>query len=499
GFYSVFMVADRVEVLSRKAGEEKAYKWTSDGKGNYEIMETERDQFGTTVILHLNESGLEFANKWSIEGIIKKYSNHIPFPIYLHYQEDKEGKGKKEAKVEQANAASALWRKPKSELKEEDYHEFYKSISHDTQDPLMYIHTQAEGKLEYTTLFYIPQKAPIDLFWADYQPGVKLYIKRVSITDDEKELLPHYLRFVRGIIDSEDLPLNISRETLQQNRVIASIRNASVKKILSELQELRKNDRQKYDQFYQEFRLPLKEGLYHDFNNRDTLLELVQSKSTKAEGYTSLSEYKQRMQPDQKSIYYITGADEQDLRSSPLLEAYKRRDIEVLIMDDEIDEIVVPAVGTFQDISLKSVNRADAAEDLKTIQDTEGEKKIEPVVKKIKQVLGDEVKDVRASTRLSDSPSCIVADEKDPTLQMQNMLKAMGQKNIPEAKPILEINPDHIIVKSLQGTSNTEVIEDVSRLLLEQALLVEGAQLKDKPGFVKRLNRALAKSLMGSG
>jgi len=499
GFYSSFMVAKRVDVISRKVGEEQAYKWSSDGRGNYEVVDADRDSCGTTVILHLNEQGEDFASKWRLEGIIKKYSNHIPFPIFLHYEDiryDGEGSHRKEIrepKVEQANAASALWQHPKSELKEEDYHEFYKSISHDTEDPLLYIHTKAEGKLQYTTLFYIPKKAPIDLFWSDYNPGVKLYIKRVFITDDDRDLMPHYLRFIRGIIDSEDLPLNISRELLQQNRILASIRSASVKKILAELQDLKKT-REKYNAFYEEFRLPIKEGVYQDFSNRDALLELLQFKSTKNEGYRTFSEYKERMQPDQKAIYYITGENERNLRSSPLIEAYVKKDIEVLLMYDDIDEILMSAIGQYKDIELKSLNRSDTAEDLKTKKDRESEKKLDPLIKKIKKALGDDVKDVRPSIRLSDSPSCIVADEKDPTLQMQQLLKAMGQSTAHDVKPILEINPSHEIIKNLQTTDNSELIEDASRLLYEQALLVEGATLKDPAAFVKRLNRILTKS-----
>ena len=500
GFYSSFMVAEKVEVISRKAGEEDAFKWMSDGKGNFEIIDADREQNGTTVILYLNENGQEYFNRWRLEGIIKKYSNHIPFPINLHFEESRfegEGAGRKEIKeqkVEQVNAASALWRRSKSELKDEDYNEFYKTLGHDMEDPLLHIHTRAEGKMEYNTLFYIPKKAPIDLFWTDFTPGVKLYIKRVFITDGEKELLPLYLRFVRGVIDSEDLPLNISREILQKNRILASIKNASVKKILGELQNLKK-DKEKYDSFYTEFRRLLKEGVYQDFSNRDTLLELVQFKSTKIEGYTGFAEYKDRMKPEQKTIYYITGENEQNLKNSPLLEAYKVKDIEVLIMDDDIDEIVTPSIGKYRDIELISVNRSDAADELKTDEDKESEKKIEPLIKKIKKVLGNDVKDVRASTRLSDSPSCIVADEKDPTIQMQHLLRSMGQSDIPEIKPVLEINPGHEIVRKLVNTENSETIEDVSRLLLEQALLLEGAELEDPSSFVKRLNRVLTRSL----
>ncbi len=280
----------------------------------------------------------------------------------------------------------------------------------------------------------------------------------------------------------------------QKNRILTSIKNASVKKILGELQNLKK-DKEKYDSFYTGFRRPLKEGVYQDFSNRDTLIELLQFKSTKTEGFTGLAEYKDRMNPEQKAIYYITGENEQNLKNSPLLEAYKDKDIEVLIMDDDIDEIVTPSIGKYRDIELISVNRSDAADELKSDEDKESEKKIEPLIKKIKKVLGNDVKDVRASTRLSDSPSCIVADEKDPTIQMQHLLRSMGQSDIPEIKPVLEINPGHEIVRKLVNTENSETIEDVSRLLLEQALLLEGAELEDPSSFVKRLNRVLTRSL----
>ncbi|MBN1798537.1 MAG: molecular chaperone HtpG [Spirochaetales bacterium] len=493
GFYSIFMVAEKVEVQSKKAGQDKAFKWLSDGKGGFVIEETERKPIGTSVTLFLTEEGLQYANRWEIENIVKKYSNHIPFPIYLHYQEEKE-KDKKENKVDQINSASALWKRPKAELKEKDYFEFYKTISHDTEDPLHYIHTQAEGALQYTTLFFIPGRAPFDLFYSDYKPGVKLYVKRVFITDDEKELLPPYLRFVKGVIDSDDLPLNVSREMLQQNRVLVNIKSASVKKILSELSKLTL-DKTKYIKFYEEFKKPLKEGLYQDFTNRETLLDLVRFKSTKQEGYTSLSEYKLRMKPDQKSIYYITGGNEQNLKNSPLLEMYKEKDIEVLIMDDEIDEIVIPSINKYKEIDLKAVNRENAAEDLKTEKDKTAEKQAEPLIKRIKKILDKDVKDVKASSRLSDSPSCVVADENDPTIQMQHIMKAMGQKELPELKPILEINPTHDIVKKMAALEDENLFKDISRLLLEQALLVEGVPLKNPSEFIKRLNKIMNMAL----
>jgi len=497
GFYSAFMVADRVEVVSRKAGEDSAFKWTSDGKEEYIVEPAERDSQGTTVTLMLNKEGEEYANRWSIQGIVRKYSNHVPFPIYLHFEDSRyegEGKDKKEVrenKTEQINSASAIWKRPKSELKEEDYLEFYRQISYDLEDPLVHMHTQAEGTMDYSTLFYIPSKAPMDLFRADYKAGVKLYVKRVFITDDDKELMPTYLRFIRGVIDSEDLPLNVSREILQQNKVMARIKSSSVKKILSELESMKTGSREKYNTFWKEFGIPIKEGLYQDFENRDKLVELIMYKSTKDEEYTTLSEYVDRMPPDQNSIFYITGGKDGVLRNSPLLEMYRKRNIEVLILSDEIDEIIISAIPKYKDFELKSVNRSDAAEDLKSADDKEREKKIEPLVKKIKEKLGENVKNVIASTRLSDSPSCIVADENDPTVQMQNILKAMGQNGLQEFKPVLEINPDHEIIKKLENTSDESLIEDISFLLLEQAMLVEGMELKSPNTFVARMNRIL--------
>jgi molecular chaperone HtpG len=355
-------------------------------------------------------------------------------------------------------------------------------------------HTQAEGTMDYTTLFFVPKKAPLDLYYADYKPGVKLYVKRVFITDDEKELMPVYLRFVRGIIDSEDLPLNVSREMLQQNRVLAKIKSASVKKLLGEFEQLSK-DREKYDAFYSEYGKPIKEGLYQDHENRDALLELVRFKSTKAEGFTSLADYKSRMKPDQNAIYYITGEKEENLRNSPLLEMYRDRDVEVLIMYDELDDIIVPFIHKYKDTEFKSVNRSNAAEDLKTDSDRKEEKDVEPIIVKIREALKDRVKDVKASTRLSGSPSCIVVDEKDPTVQMQSVLRAIGKADFSEIKPILEINPNHPIIKKLSGITDAHTIENVSGLLLEQAMLIEGIKIDSPAAFVRRLNEMIEKAI----
>ncbi len=499
GFYSAFMVADRVEVVSRKAGEDKAWRWTSDGKTGFEIEPAERAVAGTTVLLHLNEDGSQYANSWRLQEIVKKYSNHIAFPIFLTYDKSEwnetEKKSDKKRTTEQVNAASALWRRSKSELKDEDYKELYKSISGDWADPLFWFHTKAEGSLEYTTLFYIPAKAPLDLYQAEYKTGVKLYVKRVFITEDSKELLPAYLRFVRGIIDSEDLPLNVSREILQQNRILTSIRTASVKKILAELKNIAANQPEEYLKFITEYNRPLKEGLYGDYANRETLLDLARFKSTKAEGLTSLADVKSRMKEGQKSIYYITGGAESLLRTSPLLEIYKKKDIEVLILDDDIDEIVFSGIEKYGEIDLKAVNKASTSEDLKDESDPDQTETLAPLIEKIKATLGDRVKDVRASVRLADSPSCIVSDEEEPSLKMQQMLRAMGQKDMPTPKPTLEINPDHEIIKKLLAGSGEGLAEDAAWLLFDQALLMEGVPLQDPAAFVQRLNRILNLSL----
>ena len=489
GFYSCFMVADSVEVTSRRAGQDKVYRWLSDGQGEFEVQEVDAKQQGTTVKLILNERGREYASRWRIEGIVRKYSNHIAFPIHLHFTEDKK------EKVEQINSASALWRRPKGEIKDEEYNEFYKTLSHDQEDPLAFMHTRAEGALEYTTLLYIPRQAPPDLFWVNYRPGVKLYVKRVFITDDEKELLPTYLRFVHGVIDSEDLPLNVSREMLQENQVLRNIRAAAVKRILGELEKMAQNTPEKYREFYKAFGVCIKEGLYQDPANRESLLALVRYKSTTQEGLTSLAAYKERMGAEQKAIYYLAGDREEKLRASPLLEAYRRKGIEVLLMDDGIDELVAAAVGRFQDTELKAVNRSGAGEDLATDADKSQARQLAPLLAKVKKILGEEVKDVRASSRLADSACCIVMDDSDPTVQMQHLARALGQKDLPEVKPILELNPQAELVRKLQGLEDEDLLADVSRLLLEQALIQEGAELKNPAEFARRLTRVISRAL----
>lgn len=536
GFYSAFMAAKRIDVYTRKAaGDGKIWHWSSNGTNSYDLDEVSAESeiarkygfdnpelSGSAIVMALNDDSKDYASRWKIEELIKKYSDHIAFPIYLHYDQNKyDVKGNvtsTENKVDQVNTASALWKRPKSELKPEDYNEFYKTIGHDGLEPLHYVHTHAEGTLEYTTLFYVPQVAPFDMYQADYKSGVKLYVKRVFITDDDRELLPAYLRFVRGVIDSEDLPLNVSREILQQNRILETIRSSSVKKLLSEFkkmgedadkakktEESKRTDEEKkaiekWNKFVKNYNRPMKEGLYGDYANRDEIAEIVRFKSTDASGtgdgnYTSFAEYVNRMKPEQKAIYYITGSDEKNLRANPLLKAYVNKGFEVLVMDDDIDEVVIGGYGKYKDFELKAVNRSGSDEDL-GINKEEAKKKEEefkPVTEKIKKALGDKVKEVRLSKTLSgENPSCIVVDQNDPSWQMVQMMKAMGQ-NGPDLKPILEINAEHPIVAKLKDSSDEALAADVSEVLFDQALLIAGVELKDPADFVKSLNNLLSK------
>ncbi|MBL6970246.1 MAG: molecular chaperone HtpG [Campylobacterales bacterium] len=510
GFYSVFMVANQVDVISKKDGEETAYKWSSDGTGSFDLAPCIKETSGTVIYIKLKEDEVsDYTSKHKVETVVKKYSNHIAYPIFLNYSEEvteelsdedkeagKEATKSIEKKREQINEATALWTQSKANLKDEDYNEFYKTISHDSQDPMAHVHTRAEGVNNYTTLFYIPATAPMDMYRVDFQPGVKLYVKRVFITDDEKELLPTYLRFVRGIIDSDDLPLNVSRELLQENRVMANIKQASIKKVLGEIKKLAK-DEEKFEKFTAQYNRAIKEGIYQDHLNKDTLLELVRYKSTNdATKMISLKEYKERANSEQKSIFYIVGEDERVLRNSPLMESYKKNDIEVLILDDhEIDEVITPAIGAYQEWEFKDITSCEAP----VVEQTEEEKKeveekFKSIVEKIKGVLGDAVKEVKTTTRLSDSPSCVTKDPNDPMAQMAAMMKAMGQE-VPESAPILEINPDHQILKALNTCADDKMIENISWLLLDQARLSEGMAIADIVAFTKRLNEVMTKAL----
>ncbi len=498
GFYSVFMVADKVDVISKKAGEEQAYMFSTDGSGEYEVKPVTKEEHGTIVYIKLKEDEKEFLSKWKTQEVVKKYSNHIAYPIMLNYSEDETtGEGddavtKKVNKSEQINAATALWTLPKSELKAEDYNEFYKTMSHGDDEPLTYLHNRVEGSQEFTTLFYIPKTAPMDMYRADYTPGVKLYVKRVFITDDDKELLPPYLRFVKGVIDSEDLPLNVSRELLQENRILANIKQNSVKKILGAIKKLSAEDAETFTAQYNKV---IKEGIYTDHMNKETLLDIVKYKSSTQEGLVSFEDYISRGDSEKKEIYYITGEDENVLRNSPLIEAYKKANIEVLIMDDsEVDSIVSPMIGSYKEWSLKDITTVEAPDSKTEEEKEEISKEFKSLTDKIKEVLGEEVKEVKTSTRLTSSPSCVLKDPSDPMAGMAAMFAQMGQE-IPETPLILEINPEHEMIKKLDGLSDESLFADISWILLDSAKLSEGLEPKDKGAFAQRVASLATKAI----
>lgn len=490
GFYSAFMVADKIEVLTKKPLSDEAFSWKSDAN-DYTIEKAEKADFGTQITLYLKDD--EFLDSYRLENIIKKYSNHIPYPIFLQKEKyvasQKEGEeGHYESEISQVNKANALWRLPKSNLKEQDYFDFYKQISHDSSDPLLYIHTKAEGVHEYTTLFFVPSVQPFDLFRVDYQSGVKLYVKRVFITDDAKELLPPYLRFVRGIIDIEDLPLNVSREILQENRIMQTVKAASVKKILGELEKIKNSDKEKYAKFYKLFGKVLKEGLWGFSTEKDEILKLCLFKSSKTGELIDLAEYKKSMAAEQKEIYYISGGKAETLKNSPLLEEFNAKNIEVLICDDEIDTIIMPMIGEFDKTPIKSVMDADFSDDKGEIsaQDLE-------IAEKIKENLKDKVKDVKISKRLKNALGVLVFDKNDPNYAMQAIYKQMGQENLPEVLPILEINKDHEIIKKL--TANQSEIAKISNIIFDLAKLSEGQNVDDASEFAKNVSEIIAKAI----
>ncbi|MCV3377069.1 molecular chaperone HtpG [Campylobacter sp. IFREMER_LSEM_CL2194] len=488
GFYSAFMVASKIEVLSKKALDDKAYLWTSDASG-YEIEDANKDEQGTCITLHLKDE--EFLNSYRIESIVEKYSNHIQFPIFMKKEEylpleEGEKEPKKELKNTQINTASALWRQNKASLKAEDYERFYEQNFHDSNKPMLYIHTKAEGSIEYNSLFFIPAQAPFDLYRVDYKSGLKLYIKRVFISDDDKELLPTYLRFVRGIIDVEDLPLNVSREILQENKILKSVQEASVKKILAELKKFKEKDKENYLKFHENFGKVLKEGLYGFGENKDAIAKLLYFKNSNKEELIDLEEYKQNLAEGQNEIFYISGKNEKLLRNSPLLESYKQKNINVLLLDEEIDTIVMPMMNEFEGLKFSAINHLASEE-------TSEEQKAEfaSLLIKIKEVLKDEVEEVKLSQRLSNSPSCIVYDQNKPDFAMQQILKQMGQEQ--QVKPILEINPNHEILKALK--ENDALVNEMAHILLNMAKLSEGMGIDNPSEFNNALSKIVSKAL----
>ncbi len=508
GFYACFMVAHSVEVITKKAAQEQAYLWKSKGDGEFEIEKTTRDSHGTTIIMHLNDEDAEFLDAYRIENIIKKYSNHIPFAIfmdkdkYIPAKKDDEGNETEPSRNEienvQINRANALWTIAKSEIKDEEYKDFYSSIAHSSEEPLAWMHNKAEGAIEYTTLFYIPSKAPMDIYRVDYQTGIKLYINRVFITDDEKELMPTYMRFLRGVIDSKDLPLNVSREILQSNAVMAKIRNASVKKVLSELAKMAKNEKDKYENFFKEFGNVLKEGLYSDYGNREKILELMKFNTLKSGETVMFEDFLKNVDEEKKEIYYITGKTSLSmLKNSPALERFKSRSIDVLVLNEEIDTIVFPMITEYKEYKFVHVSDAKfgESEDEKKAEE-ESAKEFEGLVKELKNSLGDSVKSVEVTFDLVESPVKLKEDKEDPAYMMAQMMKQMGQNTgAPAPAPILQINPKHELILKLKNSSDQNLISDAAHVLLDQAKLFEGVELDDTAGFIARLNRIITKAV----
>ena len=492
GFYSSFIVAEKVEVYTRRAGlpREEGVHWVSDGKSEYTVETVDRPKRGTKVVLYLRKEAKDFLDGYRLRSIISKYSDHISLPIVMPRE------GKDETGEDTVNTAKALWTRNKKDIKDEEYNEFYKTVSHDFEDPLCRVHTRVEGKLEYTSLLFIPARAPFDLWDREQRHGVKLYVKRVFIMDDAKQLLPPYLRFVKGVVDSDDLPLNISREILQQNKVIETIRSACTKRILDLLKKLADKEPDKYKQFWQTFGRVMKEGVIDAPDKREDLAKLFRFKSTHEdteEETVSLDDYIARMKEGQKAVYYVTAENYATAKNSPHLEIFRKKGIEVLLLTDPIDEWLVAHLAEYQEKPLASVNKGEldlgdlADEKSEDEEEETGDEKLAELTRRIGDVLDERVKEVRITRRLTESPACLVADEYGMGRHMEQILKASGQQ-IPMEKPILEINPDHPIVGKLQNEEDENRFGDWANILFEQALLSEGGQLEDPAGFVHRLN-----------
>ena len=495
GFYSCFIVADEVTLTTRLAGAaaDEAVRWVSNGEGSYTLESVEKDSRGTEVTLHLREDEDEFLEAFRLRSIITRYSDHISLPIEMASTE--EGK---EDEFEAVNNASALWKRPKRDISDDEYREFYKHVSHDFGEPLTWTHNQVEGTQSYTSLLYIPKHAPFDLWDRDRRHGIKLYVRRVFIMDDAENLMPQYLRFIRGLVDSDDLPLNVSREILQKNKFIDTIRGASVKKVLGLLEGMIKNDPQQYAEFWSQYGQVMKEGPAEDFSNRERVAKLLRFASTssdKEEQTVSLEDYVSRMQEGQEKIYYVTADSFAAAKNSPHLEVFRKKGIEVLLMSDRVDEWLVSHLTEFDGKALVSVAKGELdlgklvdEEDEKAAKKIEGEHK--DFLKRIKQALEDDVQDVRISHRLTDSPSCLVLGEQDMPVHMQQLMKQAGH-DVPVSKPVLEVNPEHPLVEHLKQEQDKDRFSDWSHLLFEQALLSEGGQLEDPTVFVKRMNSIL--------
>ncbi|HVY06637.1 MAG TPA: molecular chaperone HtpG [Burkholderiales bacterium] len=501
GFYSSFIVADKVTLVTRRAGlgHEHGVRWESKGEGDYTIEIVDKATRGTEVTLHLREGEDDLLDHYRLQAIVRKYSDHISLPILMNKQEWDKDKGENVVKdeLEQVNQASALWARPKSEITEDQYKEFYKHVGHDYDAPLAWVHAKVEGKSEYTELLYIPSRAPFDLWDREHRHGIKLYVRRVFIMDDADQLLPAYLRFVRGVVDSADLPLNVSREILQQSRDVETIRKGCVNKVLGLLEDLAENQKDKYATFWKEFGRVMKEGIGEDFANKERIAKLLRFASTQAdteEQNVGLADYVARMKDGQEKIYYITAESFAAAKNSPHLEIFRKKGIEVLLLSDRVDEWVGSNLTEFEGKQLASVAKGQldlgklADEDKKEEEKEAGENK--DLVEKITKTLGDQVKQVRVTSRLTSSPACLVADEHGMSGNLERMLKAAGQ-DVPKTKPILEINPHHPLVTRLRYESDDARFGDWSRILFDQALLAEGGQLDDPATFVKRLNELI--------
>ncbi|MCZ8255131.1 MAG: molecular chaperone HtpG [Polaromonas sp.] len=501
GFYSGFIVADKITVESRRAGlpAGQGVRWVSDGTGEFEVSEIERAERGTSITLHLKEDALDYLNAWKLKGIVNKYSDHISLPILMQKEEWKEGENDQPGEMvftgewETVNQAAALWTRAKKDITQDQYDEFYKQISYDSEAPLATTHNRVEGSTEYTQLLFIPAKAPMDMFNRDKAAGVKLYVKRVFIMDDAQALMPTYLRFVKGVVDSSDLPLNVSRELLQESRAVKAIREGCTKRVLSMIEDMAANDAEKFKAFYAEFGAVLKEGLGEDFANRDRLSKLLRFASSTTDTVSvGFADYKARMKEGQDAIYYITADTLAAAKNSPQLEIFRKKGIEVLLMADRVDEWALNYLHDFDGTPLQSV--AKGAVDLGKLQDEDEKKAAEeaqtqfkPVLDKLKETLKDKAKDVRATTRLVDSPACLVVQDGDMSTQLARMLKQAGQA-VPEAKPILEVNAQHPLVKKLEGGEN---FDDLAHILFDQALLAEGGMPADPAAYVRRVNALL--------
>lgn len=498
GFYSAFIVADKVTLTTRRAGvpKDQAVQWESDAQSGYSLATVTKENRGTEIVLHLKEEEQGLANDWRLRSIIRKYSDHIPLPVKMLKTAEEEGQASTEWEV--INKANALWRRSKNEIKDEEYQEFYKHISHDWEDALTWSHNRVEGNLEYTSLLYLPSRAPFDLYEQKQQQGIKLYVQRVFIMDDAEHLMPRYLRFVRGVIDSSDLPLNVSREILQSNKIIDSMKSGSVKKVLGLLETMAKDESENYQKFWKEFGRVLKEGPGEDFSNREQVAKLLRFASTQTDStdqVVSLEDYIGRMKEGQDKIYYITADSHLAAKNSPHLEVFRKKGIEVLLLSDRVDEWLTNSLHEFEGKQLQSV--AKGALDLSKLdseEDKEEQKKAEEqsknLITHIKEALNEKVEDVRVSHRLTSSPSCIVLNDHDMALYMQHLLKQAGHE-MPSTKPVLEVNPSHPLLARMEAETDDERFSEWASVLLDQAILAEGGQLEDPAGFVHRLNKLM--------